>query len=72
MDEHWKKENINLKLSAITYIQNVIPKFEKLLGKNFKKSKIPMSQNYHLEIDDFPILNSEKTFQYRKIIKSLN
>ena len=31
-----------------------------------------MSQNYHLEIDDFPFLNSEKASQYKKLIKSLN
>ena len=31
LDEHWNRENVGLALSARTYIENVIPKFESLL-----------------------------------------
>jgi hypothetical protein len=38
----------------ITYIENVIPKFEGLFGKEFKPIKTPMSVGYHPEVDDSP------------------
>jgi hypothetical protein len=31
--ESWEKKGLGLALSAETYIQNVIPKFENLFGK---------------------------------------
>jgi hypothetical protein len=39
----WKNQGLGLALSAKTYIQNVIPKFESLFGKEFKAIKTPMS-----------------------------
>jgi hypothetical protein len=45
---------LGLALSAKTYIQNVIPKFEDPFGKEFKAIKTPMSEGYHPEIDDSP------------------
>jgi hypothetical protein len=35
---------LGLALSEKTYIQNVIPKFEGLFGKEFKAIKTPMSE----------------------------
>jgi hypothetical protein len=43
-----------LALSATTYIQNFIPIFEGLFGKEFKPIKTPMSVGYHPEVDDSP------------------
>ena len=40
--EYHLGENIEL-----TYIQNVIPKFEHLFGKQFNSIKTPMSEGYH-------------------------
>jgi hypothetical protein len=40
----WKNQGLGLALSAKTYIQNVIPKFEGLSGKEFKPIKTPMSE----------------------------
>ena len=59
-------------LSAKTYIKNIIPKFEKLLGKSFKSLKTPMAENLHPELDKTPLLTIEDTAVYRSIIGSLN
>jgi hypothetical protein len=40
----WKNQRLGLALSAKTYIQKVIPKFEGLFGKEFKPIKTPMSE----------------------------
>jgi hypothetical protein len=45
--EVWKNQELGLALSAKTYFQIVIPKFEGLFGKEFKPIKTPMSEGYH-------------------------
>jgi hypothetical protein len=52
LGEAWKNQELGLHISAKTYIQNVIPKFEGLFGKEFKPIKTPMSEGYHPEVDD--------------------
>jgi hypothetical protein len=47
LGEVWKNQGLGLALSAKTYIQNVIFKFEGLFGKEFKPIKTPMSEGYH-------------------------
>jgi hypothetical protein len=42
-----ENQGLGLALSAKTYIQIVIPKFEGLFVKEFKAIKIPMSEGYH-------------------------
>jgi hypothetical protein len=42
LGETWKNQGLRLALSTKTYIQNVIPKFEGLFGKEFKPIKTPM------------------------------
>jgi hypothetical protein len=64
----WKNQGLGLSLSAKTYIQNVIPKFEGLFGKEFKAIKIPMSEGYHLEVDDSPLCTEDDSAKYRSII----
>jgi hypothetical protein len=44
LGEAWKNQGLVLAISSKTYIQNVIPKFEGLFGKEFKPIKIPMSE----------------------------
>ena len=56
LGESWKNQGLGLALSAKTYIQNVIPKFEHLFGKQFKSIKTPMSEGYHPDIDDSPLM----------------
>jgi hypothetical protein len=51
LGEAWKNQGLGLSLSAKTYIQNVIPKFEGLFGNEFKPIKTPISEGYHPEVD---------------------
>jgi hypothetical protein len=44
LGEAWKNQGLGLAISAMTYIQNVIPKFEGLFSKEFKPIKTPMSE----------------------------
>jgi hypothetical protein len=52
LGKSWKNQGLGLALSVKTYIQNVIPKFEGLFGKECKPIKKPMSEGYHPEVDD--------------------
>jgi hypothetical protein len=44
LGETWKNQGLGLALSAKTYIQNIIPKFEGLFGKEFKAIMTLMSE----------------------------
>jgi hypothetical protein len=44
LGEAWKNQGLGLAISAKTYIQNVIPIFEGLFGKDFKTIKITISE----------------------------
>jgi hypothetical protein len=70
LGEAWKNQGLGLPLTAKTYIQNVIPKFEGLFGKEFKPIKTPMSEvkGYHPEIDDSPLFTEVDSARYRSII----
>jgi hypothetical protein len=68
LGEAWKNQELGLALSAKTYIQNVIPRFEVLFGKDFKPSKIPMSEGYYPEVDDSPLCTEDDSAKYRSII----
>jgi hypothetical protein len=63
-----KNQGLGLSLSEKTYIQNVIPKFEGLFGKEFKPIKTPMSEGYHPEIDDSPLCTEDDSAKYRSIV----
>jgi hypothetical protein len=49
LGEGWKNQGLGSALSAKTYIQNVMAKFEGLFGKEFNPIKTPMSEGYHPE-----------------------
>jgi predicted Ser/Thr protein kinase len=55
LGETWKNQVLELAISAKTYIQNVIPKFEGLFSKEGKSIKTPMSKGYHPEVYDSPL-----------------
>jgi hypothetical protein len=59
LGEAWKNQGLGLALSAKTYIQNIIPKFEGLFGKECKPIKTPMSKGYHPKIDHSPICTED-------------
>jgi hypothetical protein len=68
LGETCKNQRLGLALSAKTYIQNVIPKFEGLSGKDLKAIKTHMSEGYNLEIDDSPLCTEDDSAKYRSII----
>jgi hypothetical protein len=68
LGEAWKNQELGLTLSEKTYIQNVIPKFEGLFGKEFNPIKTPMSEGYHHEVDDSPLCTEYDSAKYRSII----
>ena len=59
-------------MSAKTYIEHVIPKFEDLLGGIFSTHKSPMAEDCHPEIDDSPLLDPAGASKFRSVIGSLN
>jgi hypothetical protein len=69
--EAWKNQRLGLALSLMTYIQNVIPKFEGLFGKDLKPIKTPMGEGYHPEVDDSPLCTEDDSAKYRSIIGCL-
>jgi hypothetical protein len=71
LGEAWKNQGLGLALSAKTYIQSVIPKFEGIFGKEFKPIKTPMSEGYHPEVDDSPLCTENDSAKYRSIIGCL-
>jgi hypothetical protein len=66
--EAWKNHGLGLAHSARTYIQNIIPKFENLYGKEFKPVKMPMSEGCHPETDDLPLCSEDDSVKYRSMI----
>jgi hypothetical protein len=68
LGDAWKNRSLGLAISARTYIQNVIPKFENLFGKELKPIKTPMSEGYHPEVDDTPLCAEEDSAKYISII----
>jgi hypothetical protein len=70
LGEAWKNQGLGLAISAKTYIQNVIPKFECLLGKDSNPIKTPMSEGYvyHPEVDDSPLCTEDDSTEYRSIV----
>ena len=73
LNEHWSSENVRLALSAETYINNIIPKFEILFGQTLSTSyKTPMLEDYHPEVDDSAFCSDDDSSKYKSIIGSLN
>ena len=68
LGESWKNQRLGLVPPAKTYIQNVIPKFESLFGKEFQPIKTAMSEGYHDEIDDSHLCTGEDSAKYRSMI----
>ena len=64
------KLGIGYGLSANTYLQNVIPKLEKLAGKELKMYSSPMETCYHPELEDSAYLSQEDASKYRSFIGS--
>ena len=72
LDDQWKKHGIKYALGSHTYLGNVIPKLEKLVGKTIGTYSSPMLTDYHPELDESDFLNQEDASKYRSFIGSLN
>jgi hypothetical protein len=72
-DMQWVNDGVLIALSAHTYIPNVMDKLETLCGvKQFLKANCPMSDIYHPELDDSPLLDDLHLSKYRALIGSAN
>jgi hypothetical protein len=65
LGDSWKNQGLGLAISARTNIQNVIPKFENLFRKELTSIKMPISEEYHPEVDDTPLCTDEDSAKYR-------
>ena len=73
LDEQWKFQDLTHAFSAETYIQNCIPRIAKMIQvKDFASYKTPMDSEYHAEMDDSPLVDSEGITRFRSMIGSLN
>jgi len=72
LGEHWNKYEVSTALSASTYIENMVPKFEKMFDMQLRTYKTPMAEQAHPELDDTPFLSDDDASRYRSIIGSLN
>jgi hypothetical protein len=68
LGDSYKNQGLGLAISAKTYIQNIIPKFEGLFGKEFKPIKTPMSEGYNPEVDVSPLCTEYDSAKYRSIV----
>jgi hypothetical protein len=57
LDTTWKEDNVSLLLSARTYVKNVVETFETVFGTESCLQKTFMSEHYHPEYDDTPLLD---------------
>ena len=72
LDEHWQNEGVGLGISARTYIEQIVPKFEQLFNVTLRGIKTPMDKNYHPEIDASPLLGPEDASKYCSVLGALN
>jgi len=72
LDDTWKDDGVSLALSARTYLKNTIERFETTFGCELKSQKTPMSDQYHPEADDTPLLDHRGAGLYRSLIGSAN
>jgi hypothetical protein len=68
LGEKWNNQGLALSLSAKTYIENAILKFEGLTVQKFKAIKTAMSEGYHPDVDDSPLCIKHDSAKYRSII----
>ena len=68
----WKRPGIKYGLSAETYIGRIVKQFEQAIGREIYERDTPLPDGYHPELDETPILSTEKASFYRSITGALN
>jgi hypothetical protein len=71
-DPDLQAKGIKMSLSAKTYIENSVEKFERMFNGPLRESKFPMHEGLHPESDSSQFLSTEMATQYRAVIGSLN
>jgi lipopolysaccharide assembly outer membrane protein LptD (OstA) len=72
LDNTWKEDNVSLGLSARTYVKNTVEQFDATFGIKLRLQKTPMSEHYHPESDETPLLDNRGAAMYRGLIRSAN
>ena len=68
----WLKEDVNMALSAKTYIENSIKRLEDSFGYTFKVWNTPVNESLHPELDQSAILNPSDHSKYRTLTGRAN
>jgi hypothetical protein len=72
LGDEWVKQGITHALSATTYVERVIGKYESVLGLTIVRKKTPMDDKYHPETDETEMLTPKEASLYRGLIGSAN
>jgi hypothetical protein len=72
LDKTWKDDNVSLALLARTYIKNVIEQFKGTFGAELRMAKTLMSNQYHPESNEMPLLDDRGAAIYQGLIGSEN
>ena len=72
LSSKWLKEGVKIAFSARTYISQCMSKLETMMNTTFSEKKSPMSELYHPETDDSPLVNKEDQSKFRSLIGCAN
>ncbi|MCY7390403.1 MAG: Ty1/Copia family ribonuclease HI, partial [Leptolyngbyaceae cyanobacterium CAN_BIN12] len=72
LDGQWQKEGVRTGLSAKTYIEESVKRYERVFKGSFKSAKFPMEQSYHPETEESNFLDEKECSIYRGLIGFAN
>ena len=73
LDAAWQRKGVFTALSALTCIANIHEKLQQMTGRDFPiRHDSPMSEAYHPELDETPMLSPSESLMYRAFIGSGN
>eukprot|EP00978_Attheya_sp_CCMP212_P015199 scaffold39151_cov46-Attheya_sp.AAC.1 len=73
LNQEWQRDSVKSAISSNTYIKRVTERFELLEGGNtLPKAAIPISSEYHTELDTTPFVSPLMATKYRGMIGSAN
>ena len=72
LSSKWLKEGVKMAFSARTYIDQCMNKLEEMMGTVFPTKGSPMSDLYHPEVDDSPLLTPEEHSKFRSLVGCAN
>eukprot|EP00978_Attheya_sp_CCMP212_P022904 scaffold69213_cov34-Attheya_sp.AAC.3 len=73
LNQEWQRDSVKSAISSNTYIKRVTERFELLEGGNtLPKAAIPMSSEYHTELNTTPFISPLMATKYRRMIGSAN